>query len=137
MKWGTAGCWPGGVTSDIQSNLIVRGIYVEQLNYWLRFIPRASLLVITDDDLRTATNATMQRIFRHAGLPEFDVSKVSQDRVNQRVQQQWPYFERKSGWKIGAKYDKMSPVTRTKLADLYRPFNLQLYKLLGVDFGWE
>jgi hypothetical protein len=59
----------------------------------------------------------VNRVFRFLGVPEFKLP-------------QYPtYNALRSG--------KISPETRARLVDYFRPHNERLYALVGRDFAWD
>eukprot|EP00047_Mylnosiga_fluctuans_P021222 m.102031 g.102031 ORF g.102031 m.102031 type:complete len:301 (-) comp8810_c1_seq2:41-943(-) len=137
VRWGEPGCWPAGVTSDIRANFLIRGIYMEQIAHYLKYFRKEQLLVIADTDLRRNLNSTMQRVFRHTGLPEHDVTGINEDRLHRRMTLQWPQFEVQSGWDIHSRYDPMPDAIRDTLRQFYKPYNARLFSFVGRDFGWD
>jgi hypothetical protein len=96
---------------------LARSRYAEQLERWLELIPREHFLFLKAEDLFANPQRTLDRVYdflalpahRHEGLPHLN----------------------------SAEYEPMQPETRARLAEYFRPFNEQLYDLVGIDFAWE
>lgn len=96
---------------------LARGRYAEHLKPWLDLIPRENLLVLNAEDLFRASDATFARTQRFLGLPVW--SGVKLERYNSRKQ------------------PSINPDTKARLCAYYRPYNEELYELLGEDLGWD
>jgi len=96
---------------------LARGRYVEHLRPWTEQVPPENLLVLRSDDLFKETEATMAHIQRFLRLPV--VSGLALHPYNTRSQ------------------PPLDVTMRARLAEYYRPFNAELYALLGRDLGWE
>jgi hypothetical protein len=102
------GCW----------SYLARSRYAEQLERWLAVFPREQLLVLKAEDLFASPQQVLDVVHEFLGLPEHRYASV--ERLNP-----------------GAYDDGISPETRARLADYFRPHNERLYELVGFDFGWD
>jgi hypothetical protein len=96
---------------------VSRGIYVEQVARWLTLFPREQFLFIRSEDFIREPGEHFDQVLRFLGLPSRPLRRYRS--FNSRP------------------YDAMQPDTRARLVDYYRPYNRQLYDLLGRDFGWD
>jgi hypothetical protein len=96
---------------------LARGRYAEHLQPWLELVPSNNLLVLRAEDLFQSPVETFADVQRFLRVPV--VTDVALRRYNKRGQ------------------PPIQPSTRARLADYYRPYNAELYALLGRDLGWE
>jgi Sulfotransferase domain len=93
-----------------------RGRYLEQLERWLVVFERGQLLVVRSEDLFADPEGVVNRILRHAGLPGgFRGTFPRQNSLT---------------------YAGLDPDTRARLAAYFRPYNDQLARAFGPEFGW-
>lgn len=96
---------------------LARSRYVEQLPPWLNAFPHEQILILPSEEQTASPAAAFQKVLDFLSLetwrPEnFDIFK----RGN---------------------YGKMPAATRKKLVTYFRPYNQQLYDLLGMKFDWD
>jgi hypothetical protein len=96
---------------------LARGRYVEQIKDWLKFFPMERFLILKSEELYKDRVKTLNRIFSFLGLPECEL----------------PQYET---YNQGG-YSKMETAMREQLINYFRPYNEQLYDLLGKDLGWD
>jgi hypothetical protein len=96
---------------------LLRGIYADQLEVWMRLFPKEQMLILKSEDFYREPGATCLRVQEFLGLPT-----VQNDRPEHHNR---------------LHYDEMNPATRRHLADYFRPHNQRLYELLGTDMGWS
>jgi hypothetical protein len=101
----------------LRFSYLARGRYAEQLPRWFEAFPREQLLILSFDDLRTATDAVCRQVTDFLGLPEFRMQVFPKTASRPRA--------------------KMAPETRERLREYFRPHNQRLYELLGRDLGWD
>lgn len=102
------GCW----------SYLARSRYAEQVERWLELFPREQLLFLKAEDLFSAPAETHAAVHEFLGLPAVPSEQAA--KLN-----------------AGGEYAGLSPETRAKLQDYFRPHNERLYELIGADFGWE
>jgi hypothetical protein len=73
---------------------------------------------------------TMNEVARFLGLEPFDFHKAD------RLQRRWDAGARNAR-RMPQDYPDMDDETRSLLADLFKPYNQQLYRLIGEDYGWK
>ena len=54
-----------------------------------------------------------------------------------RFSRAFPGFEGSTGWKMTSDYEPMPADLRQELVELYRPFNEELFALLGKRYAWD
>lgn len=143
LDWGpyaqSDACYPAGWTSNIMSDFLARGLYAPQIVHWLTVFPPEQLLIIADEELYTNPAAALEQVAQHVGLPPFptSVSGIDQAALNAAITQTFPMMEGQ-GWRLESTYDPMPDDVRAELVELYRPFNRELYHLLGRRFdAWD
>jgi hypothetical protein len=96
---------------------LARGIYVEQIGWWLRRFPREQLMVIRSEDLFTDAGSVAKRLLEFLGLPPRDLGRFPQDNAFSQA--------------------GMDAATRARLVEYFRPHNDRLSELLQRDFRWD
>ena len=96
---------------------VTRGKYAEQLERWFKYFPREQFLILQSEKFSTDIQNEFEKVLKFLGLPDFklDITKKYKSR----------------------KYEKMTPETRKKLVEFFKPHNERLYKLLGTNFHWD
>lgn len=97
---------------------LTRGLYAEQLEYWFQFFPREQILILRSEDMYENTAEVFKQTCRHIGVSEIVLPEF---RVFGRPKRSSP----------------LSPETRERLYEFFRPHNQRLYELIGRDMGWE
>jgi hypothetical protein len=100
---------------------LTRGIYVDQLQAWLRFFAREQFLILKSEDFYANPAATLKEIFTFLHLPTIET---------QLGKKEYKQYNNNS-------YSKMDPAMRSRLVEYFRPHNARLYDLLSVDLGWD
>jgi Sulfotransferase domain len=108
---------------------LLRGIYVDQLQNWMRYYPREQMLILRSEDLYKDPAAVVQQALDFLGVTN------KQPNINKEFKN----YKRpsKKGYKNKDNPPKMDPKTREYLIEYFRPHNARLYDLLGVNFGWD
>ena len=96
---------------------LARGVYINQLENWMRFFHRQQILVIKSEDFFSTPEKELRRSFEFLGLP--DVELGSYPKVN------------------AGDYDKMAEQTRKNLTAYFKPYNERLYEWLEEDYLWN
>jgi hypothetical protein len=94
------------------------------------------VLVLTDDELRSAPGPTLTRLWDFAGLPHVDLAGLTPAALSRRFETMFPNFGSTSGWRLDGGYGAMPEPERAELVRLYHPYNLALYDYVGRDLGW-
>ena len=96
---------------------IARGLYAFQLARWFRHFPRQQFLVLQSEAMFSNPSAALSEAYEFLGVDDMRLDRF----VNRKARS----------------YPPMSVETRQRLSRFYEPFNLALYELLGVDYGWH
>lgn len=94
-----------------------RGIYIDQLERWLRHFDRRQLLIIRSEDYFAAPDVTFQQVLAFLELPAWAPARFA--------------------WKNVGTYSPLDPELRRRLNEYFAPHNARLYDFLGVDYGWS
>jgi hypothetical protein len=94
-----------------------RGHYVEQLRRWSGLFPKDQILVLSSEAFFADPAEAYGQVQRFLRLPVLEFSSFK--KLNEGM----------SGG--------MSPETRARLIEHFRPHNRELYEYLGTDFGWD
>ena len=106
---------------------LTRGIYVDQLQNWLRTYPREQMLILRSEDLYSDPAAVVQQAFAFLGV---STGKHATEFKNYRRPS-------KNGYRNKVIPPKLDPALRNYLVEFFRPHNARLYDFLGVAFDWD
>jgi len=73
--------------------------------------------IISTEDFSKEPDITLKNIFEFLNVPNKEISNLEKKKV--------------------AKYNKMKDETRKDLLDFFKPYNEQLFDLIGKRFQWE
>lgn len=93
---------------------LARGIYVEQLQNWMKIFPREQFLILKSEDFFNHPPATMEKVEQFLGLPRHKLDEYI------------PYNQND--------YPPVSEAIYRELAENFRPYNRRLSEELGIDF---
>lgn len=106
---------------------LARGIYVDQLENWMRYYPKEQMLVLRSEDLYSNPAAVLQQTLEFLGVPD---SVPHKEFKNYRRPS-------KKGYRNKVVLPKLDPKMRQCLIEYFKPHNARLYEFLGVDFDWD
>jgi hypothetical protein len=93
-----------------------RGIYIDQLLVWSSFFQRKQMFILKSEDLFYDTTKPLQGLLDFLDIAHWAPEKYAIP--NKR------------------EYTGVSPLTRQRLDEYYKPHNQRLYEYLGVNLGW-
>lgn len=99
---------------------LARGIYVDQLQNWLNYLPREQLLLLKSEDFYANAQEVFNRTLAFLGLPAI---------VPQATQEFKQYNTTRA--------PSMLAATRRRLVEHFKPHNARLYDFTGINFGWD
>ncbi len=108
---------------------LTRGIYVDQLKYWMEYYPKEQFLIVRSEDLYTKPAETVKSTLEFLGVP---TSTIDTNKEYKKYK-----VPTKTGYKVKDSYPKMDPELRKDLIEHFRPHNARLSELLGRDFDWD
>lgn len=94
-----------------------RGIYIDQLEHWMKYFNRKQFLILTTEELEDNPINTMNKIFEFLDLPSYEIKNLKRMNVGE--------------------YKIMSHETRKMLIEYFKPYNERLYKFLGINLDWD
>lgn len=103
-----------------QSQLLAKGIYIDQLLHWQQFFGEEQMLVLQSEEFYKHTADTLKLTQNFLELPYREIKLPP----------------RKTSRKTTYEYEPMDPAMRQRLEDFFEPHNQRLYDYLGRDFGW-
>ena len=96
---------------------LTRGIYVNGLKKWMNIFPGAQFFFQESESFFKNPSYALNQIYEFLNLPKF------------QAKQHTHYNSRK--------YPPMKPETRKQLIEYFKPYNEELYKLIGKSFDWD
>jgi hypothetical protein len=98
------------------NNYVSRGHYAESLERWFQHFDRSQVLVLESEEL-SRSGEGYERVVGHLGLPPWRPPA---------------FVEHNAG-----SYEAAPPAVRKELIEHFRPYNEQLWKLVGEDWRWD
>ncbi len=108
---------------------LARGIYIDQLQHWMKYYPCEQFLILRSEDLYKDTATVFKQTL---DFLEVDSSDVSSSNLFKQYRQ-----PNKRGYKNEEKPPKMDSKTREQLVEYFKAHNARLYEFLGRDMGWD
>lgn len=108
---------------------LTRGIYADQLQYWMSFYSREQFLILKSEDLYSNPGETVKQALEFLGVP---ATKIDTNKEYKRYK-----VPTRTGYKVKDNHPRMAPELRKYLVDYFRPHNARLYEFLGRDFDWD
>jgi len=97
---------------------LTTGLYVKHLKNWLKYFPLKQILILENGELLRDPQMVYNRTIEFLGLPKWKLSNYRK-------------FSKQD-----LKLD-MNQKTREQLLDYCKPFNEDLYSLIGKRFDWD
>ena len=124
------GCYPLP-TKGIQKAFLYRSMYPTQLQRCINDgIAPEKVFVIDNQRFKNEGQKVMDEIHSWAGLEAFTYSLEGENDVHDKINQQFPQFEKISGWSINGQYDEMPKDVEVELKEFFKPFNELLFKMV-------
>ena len=99
------------------SSCLSRGIYVNQLKTWMAKLHSSQLLILSFDDFINNTQEVMNTVCNF-----LEIKNIKQKSYRKFHQ---------------GNYKEMDATTKTNLSSFFKPYNQELYNLLGKNFRWD
>jgi hypothetical protein len=105
----------------MERGYLSRGMYVDQLQAWMKLFPREQFLILKSEEFYTDPATTVKQVLDFLNVPaaELQLSKETYKPYNNYT------------------YARMNPALRKHLIAYFEPHNARLYDYLGVNFGWD
>jgi hypothetical protein len=98
-----------------------RGIYIDQIQRWMRYFPREQFLILKSEDFYADPASGLKQALAFLDLPTIGVKADKEEYEQLNV----------------TRPPKMAQETRQRLKDFFEPHNARLAEFLGRDFGWN
>lgn len=109
---------------------LCRGLYFDQLQYWMKFFRREQFLILRSEDLYSNPTGIVKQALEFLGAPSEGIGTQSREYKNYRE-------PTREGYKSEDRPPKMQASTRARLIEYFKPHNEQLNEWLGQDFAWQ
>lgn len=96
---------------------IMSSLYIYKLKPWMEILGREQFLILKSEDFYLNPGANMEQVFKFLDLPGCLLNNYP--KVN------------------SGSYQDADPALREILVKYFAPYNRQLEKYLGMEFGWE
>src|SRR5436853_3999731 len=106
---------------------LTRGIYINQLQNWMRYYPREQFLILRSEDLYSNPATVLKQALEFLGA---SVGELNKEFKNYRRPS-------KKGYRNKVVPPKLDPKMREYLVEYFRPHNARLYEYLNVNFDWD
>ena len=106
---------------------LTRGMYIDQLQNWMRYFPREQLLILRSEDLYSNPQEVVKKTLQFLGVKSSDLNK------------EYRNYRRpsKKGYRKKVAPPKIDPAMRERLIEYFKPHNARLYDFLGIDLDWD
>ena len=108
---------------------LTRGIYIDQIEYWLNYFPRDQFLFLKAEDLYSNPASIVRQTLEFLGIPDNEID-TNKEYKKYKVPS-------KTGYKTKDSAPKLDPTARKYLVEYFKPFNARLYEFLGRDLEWD
>lgn len=107
-------------SSFAEPSFVRRGIYFEQIKFLFSLFEETQVLILDFNELQSSKAKTLNKILNFLGKENYNWdANLSLKSYNKR-----PYK------------DKIDEMTKQQLKAFYKPYNEELYKLIGKKFDW-
>eukprot|EP00794_Sanderia_malayensis_P009227 gene9227-10201_t len=133
------------VVIDKTSSFIRNSIYSVHLKKWFRYFPRANIHFVNGDTLISSPAEELRKVQQFLHLqPLVDESNFVYNATKRFYCVRKTLHDRQTkaanvvclGKSKGREHPAVSDSTLNAMRDFYRPYNEELYKQTGVNFGW-
>lgn len=100
------------------TRFVLRGLYARSLRPWMEKFERGNILILKSEQMFSDPHTALREVFEHLRVRPW---AIQPDGIKRK----------------GAYSAKINPEILDRLAAFYEPYNLELYNLVGKDFGWE
>ncbi|MDQ6660637.1 MAG: sulfotransferase domain-containing protein [Chloroflexota bacterium] len=99
-----------------------KGIYVDQLQTWMKLFPREQFLILKSEDFYADPSTVFKQVLTFLNVPETELRLEKNEFKN---------------YNNNVYSSKMDPAMRKRLIEYFKPHNARLYDFLGVNFDWD
>ena len=101
----------------VEKSYLARGFYAEQLKFWFKLFDKKQIHITTTENLATNPNETFNEIFNFLDIANFKISNLENKRKGN--------------------YAPLDKDIKFQLTSFFKPYNEELYKLIGKNFNWN
>jgi hypothetical protein len=101
----------------VEHSHIARGFYAEQLKTWFNVFDKKQIHITSTENLSSNPNQTFSEIFNFLEIQDYKLEKLENKRQGN--------------------YLPMSIDVRRKLLNYFKPYNEELFELIGKRFNWN
>jgi len=101
----------------VEKSYLARGFYAEQLKFWFKLFDKKQIHITTTENLATNPNETFNEIFNFLDIANFKISNLENKRKGN--------------------YSPLDKDIKLQLTSFFKPYNEELYKLIGKNFNWN
>jgi len=101
---------------DVRRSNIAKSLYIYQMKIWFERFSKNRLFIISTEEMSNSPSHTMNQVYEFLDLPKYEHA----------------FFEKRKKMS----YDKMSDSIRKELEEFFKPYNEELFKLIGRSFNW-
>jgi len=96
-----------------------RSIYIDKLKRWMEIFPREQFLIIDNEELSNNTSKVYKEVLEFLNLPTLELTEYKKV--------------------FAAKYKQpvIEEQLKKKVKEFFKPYNEELYKFLGINYGWD
>ncbi len=105
---------------DAQPAYLYRGLYALQIKRYLKYFPKDQLLIFEDKQLYKDPVGVYQKTLDFFGLPPYEIELSDLQNRNMTPNKA-----------------TIKPETRQRLQEFFRPYNEELFELLGWRYNWD
>ena len=105
----------------MQHCYLMRSMYVDQLQRWMRLFPREQFLILKSEEFYSDPPVILKQVLDFLNIP------TSESQLRKR--QYKPFYANH--------YSEMDTALRKRLIAFFEPYNARLYDFLGIHFDWE
>jgi len=101
----------------VENSYLARGFYAEQLKIWFEIFDKKQIHITTTENLATNSDNTFNEIFKFLEIPDFKILNLESKRKGN--------------------YSPLNKDMKTQLTNFFKPYNDELYQLIGKKFNWN
>ena len=101
----------------VEHSHLARGLYAEQLKTWFNIFDKKQIHITSTENLSSNPQQTFSKIFNFLEIPDYKVKKLENKRKGN--------------------YLPMQNNVRKKLLNYFKPYNEELFELIGQKFNWN
>jgi Sulfotransferase domain len=105
----------------MQNNYLMRSLYIDQLQRWMRLFPREQFLILKSEEFYADPAVALNQVLDFLNVPASE--------LHGRKNEYQPYNYNQ--------YAMLDMAVRKRLIAFFEPHNACLYDFLGIDFGWD